>query len=204
MVLILGVILLALAALSMVRLWGRVRYSQEGLALWLGLGLIRYQILPRRPKRAKQKKKQRERQQEKPEKAETRRTGGPTAPVRKIIPLVGEAASRIRGRIRIDQLSLEVTAAAADPARAALAFGGANALIGMILPVLEHNFTVKDREIRTAVDFQKSEPTIYLSARLSMTVGQAVVFALWMLSRLARIMEPGRKGNKSESQKEAV
>ena len=195
--LILGAILLVLAALSMVRLWGQVRYSQEGLSLWLGLGPIRYQILPRRPKKAKQ-------DQKKPKKAKKEETGGPAAPVKRLIPLVGEAAGRLRRKIRIDRLRLEVTAAAADPARAALAFGGANALIGMILPVLEHNFTVKDREIRTAVDFQKTEPTIYLSARLSMTVGQAVVFALWLLSRLAGAMKPGQKENRSESQKEAV
>lgn len=195
--LILGAILLVLAALSMVRLWGRLHYSQEGLSLWLGLGPIRYQILPRHPKKAKQ-------DQKKPKQAKKEETGGPAAPVKRLIPLVGEAAGRLRRKVRIDRLRLEVTAAAADPARAALAFGGANALIGMILPVLEHNFTVKDREIRTAVDFQKTEPTIYLSARLSMTVGQAVVFALWLLSRLAGAMKPGQKENRSESQKEAV
>lgn len=190
-------ILLVLLALSQVRLWVRVRYGREGLALWLGLGPIRRQVYPRRPKRAAKVKAQ----ADKPDK---KTAGGSVLPIRKMIPVVGEAAGRLRRRIQVDQILLEVTAAGGDPARAALAFGGVNALIGMILPVLEHNFTVKKRDIRTAVDFQQSEPTVYLLAQLSLRVGQAVAFALWLLLRLAKEQEGTRKPGRSKSQKEAV
>lgn len=188
-------ILLVLLALSQVRLWGRVHYDREGLALWLGLGPIRRQVYPRRARGAARA------EGDKPGK---RGPGGPTAPIRKLLPVVGEAAGRLRRRIRVDELRLEVTAAGGDPARAALAFGGVNALIGMILPVLEHNFTVKKRDIRTAVDFRQSEPTVSLRAQLSLRVGQAVAFALWLLLCLARQQEGVHKTGRGKSQKEAV
>ena len=191
---ILGGILLALLALSLVRLKGQLRYDGEGLAVWLGLGPFRRQIYPPPPKKRNKRAKPAQKQE----------TGGPVLPLKQMLPLVGEAAGRLRRKIRIDRLRLTVTAAGSDPAQAALAFGGVNALIGMILPVLEHNFTVKDRDIRTAVDFQRTEPAVFLLARLSLRVGQAVAFALWLLSRLAGQLESGGRKNRSASQKEAV
>lgn len=192
--LILGGILLALLALSLVRLKGQLRYDGEGLTVWLGLGPFRRQIYPPPPKKQNKRAKPAKKQE----------TGGPVLPLKELLPLVGEAAGRLRWKIRIDRLRLTVTAAGSDPAQAALAFGGVNALIGMILPVLEHNFTVKDRDIRTAVDFQRTEPAVFLLARLSLRVGQAVAFALWLLSRLAGRLESGDRKNRSASQKEAV
>ena len=201
--LILGGILLILLALSLLRLGGQLRYDGKGLTLWLALGPLRHRVYPPRPK-GRQKQQSGPQKPGGAERSKQKEAGGPPLPLRQMLPLIGEAAGRLRRKIRIDRLRLSVTAAGADPARAALAFGGANALIGMILPVLEHNFTVKDREIRTAVDFQGTESAVFLQARLTLRVGQAVVFALWLLSSLARQQEAGRKKSRSESQKEAV
>ena len=57
-------------------------------------------------------------------------------------------------RVRVDRLHLDVTAGGEDPGDTALFYGRLNAFLSMTVPLLEHHFEVKDRRIRTAVDFQ--------------------------------------------------
>ena len=68
--------------------------------------------------------------------------------------------------------------AGGDPASVAVAFGSANAIIGMVLPLLEQNFHIRQRDIRTAVDFQRAHSEVWAKLSLSLTVGQGVAFAL--------------------------
>ena len=86
-------------------------------------------------------------------------------------------------RLRIDVFQLEVTAAAPDPAAAALCFGGANAFIGMIWPLVEQNFNVKERRLRTRVDFDAERPSVYLYAAATLTAGQALALGLRLTTR---------------------
>ena len=86
-------------------------------------------------------------------------------------------------KLRIDVFQLEVTAAAPDPAAAALCFGGANAFIGMIWPLVEQNFNVKERRLRTRVDFDAERPSVYLYAAATLTAGQALALGLRLTTR---------------------
>ena len=107
----------------------------------------------------------------------------PLALVRRFLPLIAEAAGRFRRKLRIDVFQLEVTAAAPDPAAAALCFGGANAFIGMIWPLVEQNFNVKERRLRTRVDFDAERPSVYLYAAATLTAGQALALGLRLTTR---------------------
>ena len=85
--------------------------------------------------------------------------------------------------------------------RQALSFGGVNAAIGMIWPLLENNFNIGDRRIRTKVDFNLTEPEAYLYASFSLRVGQAVALALRLGIRFLKLWS-GR--NQEQTKKEAV
>ena len=78
----------------------------------------------------------------------------------------------------MDDLDLTLTMAASDPAMAAAAFGGANAILGMVIPLLENNFNIRERKIRTAVDFDRYSPVIAIRAALSLSIGQGIAFAV--------------------------
>ena len=164
-ILILGAVLLALGALlRLVRLGALAEYSAAGLRLKLKVGPLRLMLYPRKPKRP-------------------RRKAGPLALVKRFLPLIAEAAGRFRRKLRIDVFQLEVTAAAPDPAAAALCFGGANAFIGMIWPLVEQNFNVKERRLRTRVDFDAERPSVYLYAAATLTAGQALALGLRLTTR---------------------
>lgn len=175
-ILILGAVLLALGALlRLVRLGALAEYSAAGLRLKLKVGPLRLMLYPRKPKRPRRKAGKSSRREKKREERPQPELGGG--------PLIAEAAGRFRRKLRIDVFQLEVTAAAPDPAAAALCFGGVNAFIGMIWPLVEQNFNVKERRLRTRVDFDAEQPSVYLYAAATLTAGQALALGLRLTTR---------------------
>lgn len=201
--LIAGLVLLALFLLSLIRLRAVVRYGEKGLEVWARAGPIRLRVFPlgeKRPKKAGQKGERPPKKKKKgPPPPETGGPGGSLALVKEFLPVIASAAGGLRRRLQIDRLELDLTAAAADPAQAALAYGSANALIGMIWPVIDHHFNVRDRRIRTAVDFQRDQPAVYLWAGFSLRLGQAVSLAVRILVQCLGVLARHR-----QTQKEAV
>ena len=195
---IIGCILLVVWLISLVRVGGAVEYSAEGLTVRARLGLFSLRVFPMREKKPPKKEKKKPNQPQEP--PEPKR-GGDFALVREILPLAAEAAGRFKRKIRVDRIYLDFTAGASDPARAAMAFGYANAAVGMIWPLLEHNFNIRDRRIRTAVDFQLSSPILYLYAVCSLTVGQAVVLGVTLFLKFLKIYSQYKA---KTTQKEAV
>ena len=179
-ILILGAVLLALGAL----LGALAEYSAAGLRLKLKVGPLRLMLYPRKPKRPRRKAgKSSRREKKREERPQPELGGGPLALVKRFLPLIAEAAGRFRRKLRIDVFQLEVTAAAPDPAAAALCFGGVNAFIGMIWPLVEQNFNVKERRLRTRVDFDAEQPSVYLYAAATLTAGQALALGLRLTTR---------------------
>ena len=178
-ILILGAVLLALGALlRLVRLGALAEYSAAGLRLKLKVGPLRLMLYPRKPKRPRRKAgKSSRREKKREERPQPELGGGPLALVKRFLPLIAEAAGRFRRKLRIDVFQLEVTAAAA------LCFGGVNAFIGMIWPLVEQNFNVKERRLRTRVDFDAERPSVYLYAAATLTAGQALALGLRLTTR---------------------
>lgn len=200
---VLGAIAAALVLLSLVRVGGTVEYSRSGVLIRLRAGPLRIRVYPPRPKKADgQEKPKRVKKKPKPEEEQPEpKPGGQLGPLKAVLPVVADAAGQLRRKVRVDRLLLDVTAAASDPAAAALAFGGVNAAIGMIWPLLENNFNIGDRRIRTRVDFNLTELEIYLYGSFSLRLGQAAALALRLGIRFLKLWS-GR--NQEQTKKEAV
>ena len=201
---VLGAIVAALVLLFLIRVGGTVEYSRSGTLVHLRAGALRIQVYPPKPKKKSgEKKPKRAKKSAKPQKEEQPepKPGGQLDTLKAMLPLVADAAGQLWRKVRVDRLLLDVTAAAPDPAMAALSFGGVNAAIGMIWPLLENNFNIGDRRIRMKVDFNLTEPEAYLYASFSLRVGQAVTLALRLGIRFLKLWS-GR--NQEQTKKEAV
>ena len=181
-------VILALFLLGLIRLGGGVKYSQDGLYIRLRVGKLSFLVYPRKkkerpPKPPKEKPREEKPKEEKPKSEK----GGSLELVKGILPLVCQAAGELKRKIRIDTLWLELTVAADNAASAAMGYGYANMALGMLWPLLEQNFEIKDPRISTQVNFQTDAPTIYINAALSLRLGQLVSFSLrfgWKFLRL--------------------
>ena len=188
---ILALVAVGLVLLSLIRVGVWVTYGPEGPTLRIKVGPVKLSLFPPKEKKRKKKRKQKK---------------GELLPlVRRALPTVAEAAGRLKRKVRLDRVYLDVAVGAGNPAGAALAFGGVNAALGMIWPLVEQNFNVKDRRIRTQVDFSAPHTTVWADVAATLTVGQGVALALWLAPKLPRILNgEQRKQQKQAVQKEAV
>ena len=210
--LVLGVLVLALVLLSLVRVGARARYAAGRLEVWLLAGSVKIPLYPRKPRSKPKKKKARG--------AGKKRGGGRPKPeadkltpgqlfelARALLPAAVEAAGRLRRKIRIDTLLLDVAVASADPAKTAVNFGRLNWAVSAAWPLIEQNFKLKDYRVRIRPDFLRQSPEVFLEAAATLTVGQILALGARLLPKLMPILtQKDKSGSKTrqQSQKEAV
>ena len=119
--------------------------------------------------------------------------------VKELLPDIADAAGKFKRKLRIKLLKIYYCAANADPSKAAMFFGGAWAFFGMITPILENNFKVEKRDFRSSVDFDKTEPTVYINAVTSIFIWE-IIYATFRLSWRSVKVILG-KSNRHESNK---
>lgn len=172
-----GCIALILFIICCLRAGVAVDYSENGLFVTIKVGPVRIQAIP-----AVKSKKQPRKAVEEEAKADTqkiKKSAGETLQmVRQYLPLIGDAAGRLKKQIRIDQICFHLIWGNPDPASAALGYGAANAAMGMIWPMIDHNFRIKEQEINIDLDFERAVPVVVVKAQLTMAVGQLVAFAV--------------------------
>ena len=207
--LVLGIVVLALALLSLIRVGVWAEYAQKAFTLRLLAGPVKITLFPRpakqpKPARAKKVKASKEKKKKPPKTA-----GEILDLVKQLLPAALDAAGRLRRKIRIDRFDLDVTVASADPARAAVNYGRFNGAIGMFWPLVEQNFKVKQWRIRTNVDFTTEHPTVYLRAAATLTIGQILVLGVRTALRVLPVLTGSKQPKagpepRPNTEKEAV
>lgn len=203
---ILAAILLLLFLLSRMRVGSRVRYAEGRLLVRVRIGPGWFTVYP-----VKKKEKPPKAKAEKPAEG----AGKPRKPamakgeavslVMDALPVVAEAAGRLKRKIRIDDLKLDLLWSAPEPAACGIGYGAANAAAGMIWPLFEQNFNVKSYRVRTGVDFDRGSPDIRIEAVITITQGQLLTLALGVLWKLFQIWRSHSAAILSTTkQKEAV
>lgn len=174
---ILACILAVLVLISLIRVGVKAEYDGGQLTVHLRVGRAALRVYPLKQKKKKPEKPQKPKPQKKREEAEPG-NGEKLSLLRELLPVALRAAGSLRRKISVDLLEAHILLAGSDPASVAVAYGSANAIIGMVLPLLEQNFHIRQRDIQTAADFQRAHSEVRAKAALSLTVGQGVAFAL--------------------------
>lgn len=195
---ILALTLLLLWLLSLIRIGASAEYDSTGLLVRIKAGPVNITVFPVKKKDKPSKAARREKR---PEAAKPPAKGGNLALVKEFLPLIAEAAGRLKKKIRMDNIELNLVWGSSDPAAAAMGFGWANAALGMLWPLMEHNFNVRKRKLRTAVDYNATTPVITIRAALSLTVGQMLVLGAVLGVKVLKLLQIHRKKQKL---KEAV
>lgn len=178
-------ILLAVLAvfwlISLIRIGGRVRYGQAGLYAAALAGPFQMQLWPAKPKKEKKPAKPKREKPPAAEKHKKEPAGGQPGTLSRLmelLPVAGEACGALKRKIRIDDLELELIWGGTDPAAIALGYGRANAALGMLWPILDHNFKVKRHTFQVSLDYERREPGVELQAAVTLTVGQIAALGL--------------------------
>jgi len=153
------------------------QYSDDGFMAEVIAGPRSIRLYPRPPKEKKPKKEKKP-EKRPPKRPEPEKKGGKIDDFRDIWAFARNIILRLRLRLRVDELIIHIMAAGEDPVAVALSYGGVSAAMGMITPVLEHNFNIKKRDIKSTFSFELKEPCIYLRAKLTMAIWQVLYVGL--------------------------
>ncbi len=178
-------VLAVLWLISLIRVGGRVSYGQAGLFAYLLMGPVKLQLFPTANalegnwrSKAKKPKKEKPPMAERHKKEPREGQPGTLSRLMKLLPVVGQACGSLKRKIRIDELELEVIWGGPDAAAVALGYGRANAALGMLWPVFDHNFKVKRHSFQISADYGRTEPAAELRAAVTMTVGQMMTLGV--------------------------
>lgn len=196
-----GVVLLVLLAVGLIRIGVQVEYSEQGLAVWLRVGVFRIPVFPAKRKKAKETK---------PKAAKTTRPGtgkkgGRLKLALDFIPVVLDTVRRFFCKLRVDQLEMNLVVWAPDPGDAAMRYGEANALLGSVWQPMLQAFHVKQAHAHVDVDFDATESVLYIFASLSLTIAQVLALVLVFGGKALQILVQNKNARRRRvNQGEAV
>lgn len=180
---VLGIIVLVFVLIGCIPVGVDARYHENALALRLKIGLFKLQILPAKPKKKKAAPKKEKSAPKiaaaKPAKPK-KQFQMPKLTLQDILALADLACDtlgNLRRKLRVEVLVLHVTLGGSDPAKAAILYGRAWALIGMLNPKLEQLFVIKKRDIQPVLDYNEKEMKVDAHLALTITIGRAVSLA---------------------------
>ena len=160
------------------------RYGADGVFLAAKLGPFRLQLLPQKPKK-KKKKPAKQPSAEKPaekkpaEKKQNPLLSGGVDGLMQLLDLAFDTLGNLRRKLRVDALTLHVTVPGGDdPAKAAMSYGRAWAVIGALTPALERLFVIKKRDIRPELDYNETKMKADAHLVTSITIGRSLALAL--------------------------
>lgn len=176
-------VLAVLILICFLRIGVVAMYSEDGFILDAYIGPVTLKIFPSDKAKKKDKKSKKTKKEKTPEDAVK---PGRLESLRSQLPSIKIALSRLKRKLLINELIIYFMAAGTDPAATALHFGAASAGYGMILPILENNFNIKKRDLRASINFEVSEPYIYIKARLSLAVWEVIYVTFGLLINILK------------------
>jgi len=188
-------IILLLIIISLLRVGIIVVYSESGFVADAIIGFVKIRAFPREKKeKPKKEKKQPKAKKTEPEPEEKK--GGRFADFKLMWPYIKSALERLKRKLRVDELTIYFAAGGSDPASVAMSYGGVTAAMGMIIPVLEQNLNILNRDFETSFSFELKEPYIFIRANITAAVWELIYIGLPLFSMYMKTRE--RKSRKEE------
>ena len=183
---VLGIIVLVFVLIGCIPVGVDASCHENALALRLKIGFFTVQALPPKPKKKKAASSKKKSDAKKPDANQAKPAKPkkqfqmPKLTLQDILALVDLACDTLgdlRRKLRVEVLVLHVTLGGSDPAKAAILYGRAWALIGMLNPKLEQLFVIKKRDIQPVLDYNEKEMKVDAHLALTITIGRAVSLA---------------------------
>ena len=195
-------VLLVIVIILLIPVGAEAEYDRPGATVWLRIGGIRKILYPRPPKPEGEEKPQKEKKKkEKPEKAAEPKKGGTLQLIMQLIPVGIEALGRFKRGLIIKKLTLWFCFGGDDPDKVAMSFGGASAGAGVIVPMLQRNFRIKEIDVQNGVDFTSAETTVYAHADIRIRIITILAIAVTAGIKTLKIFTARKKEAKASAAK---
>lgn len=187
-----------------------VRYDREGIYLAARAGFLKLRLLPKKEGKRKKPKKQKKKKEKSKPKEETEQTAkkkpsllsGGVSDIFELLDILSDTLGNLRRKLRLNELMLHVSYKGSDPAKAAISYGRAWALIGAITPYLDRLFVIKKRDIQPILDYNETQFTVDARATLTITIGRILALVLRAGMRFLKFTAAKKKNEKGGAENE--
>ena len=191
-------VLLVIVIILLIPVGAEAEYDEPGVTLWLRIGAFKKVLYPRPPKPEGEKKPKKEKKKKDESAEEKPKKGGTLKLIMELIPVGLEALGKLKRSLLIKKLRLYFCFGGEDPAKVAMSFGGASAGAGMLVPMLQSNFRIKEMDIRNSVDFTSKEPRVYAHADIRVRPIAVIAIAVVAGVKTLKIVIKRNKAAKAE------
>lgn len=187
---VLGIIIAVIALVTLIRV--------GIMAEWDGALTLRLTVGPFRFKLTSGHKKKEDKPKQSAKSGKTKKSSSPWPRVlltnwQELLELVG----RVLRMPLLDPFILRVTFGGEDPADRAIRYGQAWAVVGAVMPLLEHSFNIGKRDIDVCCKPEENNITVYAKAGLSARIGQCFSLAFHVLRLFLRLYKQTKQTDKA-------
>ena len=169
------IVLVILALILLLPLGARVRYDADGPWAAVTVGPVCLQLLPRREKKPR-KPKQKRGKEKKPAPAAAPKPGGSVRDFWPFVELGFSFLGAVRRKLLLRELIFHVSFGGQDPAKTAIRYGQAQAVLGAVYPRLAGAFRIRRQDVGVHCDFTESGMRVYARLWIQFRVGDL----LWL------------------------
>lgn len=187
---IVGVLLVLLLLLLFLRVGAEVAFGAGETRVLLRVGLLRWQLLPRKGKKRQATKKDASAASKK---KESQPATKPKLGWREwksgaelLLPPLKRALRRTRRAVRIDPLRLHIVLGGDDPAAVGQSYGYAQALLWSAMPEAERLLNIPDPHIRLDADFDGGATRCQGEVGMRFRIGSMAAISLALLPPLLK------------------
>jgi hypothetical protein len=184
---VLASLILLLILLLFLRVGATVIFNDGGMSVFARVGPVVFKVFPSE-KEKKPKKKPKKPSDKVSKYIKSLIMGDDETPGKfkqflELLAKVKKTLGRLRRKLLIKNLTLHYVAADKDPVKAALSYGNANAIYGVVRPLLESIFNIKKIDFSASADFEADEPMIYAKATITIAIWQVLYVVSAILSK---------------------
>jgi len=203
-----AIIIAVILLIAFLRIGAVAEYSEDGFEVAARVGPFSLKVFPavekpgaaeRKALRKARKEERAKRKPKKEKKPKTKMAGGLRAFL-DMLPPAMDMLGRLKRRLLIKKLIVHYYVSGDDPAMTAMLYGASNAVFSAITPVIENNFRIRRRELRSFPGFTEFEQRIYVKAAISIAVWEVfyIVFALFPILKIVLRRTPVNNDRKEE------
>lgn len=195
-------ILVIMAVIVLLRVSVILSYDQSGAGMVLRVAFLRFSIYPSKGGKKEKKPKKKKKKAIEPEADEQeQKKGGDTKQFKEWFGVATSALSKLRRRLRVNELTIRYTVACDDAAKAAISYGRACAAMASALPVLNNLVRIKKQDIKIDVDFTEIKSRIYAKGIISLAIWEIIYIAV---SLIIPILQKGLLGKNKAKKKGGI
>ena len=116
-----------------------------------------------------------------------------------MIPVAIKGLGRFKRKLCIDLLAFHFTAGSSDPYKTVMQYGRVCAAMGSIVPMVERQLNVRERDIRADLDINAEKPEILVHIITTLAIWEGIYIGVSMGIDFLKIYIPYRKQQKQKA-----